>query len=251
MTYSWWVYTENGEVKEISTDVQVQVSSSNDYYLTITDKYECTSTDMVHVGYPVEEFVAVDDVISTLQQEPVDIHILDNDIIDPSDEYDLNLLIIMDQPEHGQLVINPQDSSITYIPDDYYFGPDTFVYQISTKYFTDAAPVIIHVVQKPPIVPEGFSPNGDGINDFMLIGNIELYPGNKFTVFNRWGNIVYEAEPYSNDDAWNGVANKGVRIGSGALPTGVYLYILDLGDDERLKQKIYKGNIYIATDNRR
>ncbi|MBN2649100.1 MAG: tandem-95 repeat protein [Prolixibacteraceae bacterium] len=251
MTYSWWVYTENGEVKEISTDVQIQVNTSNDYYLTITDKYGCTSTDMVHVGYPVEEFVAVDDVISTLQQEPVDIHILDNDIIDPSDEYNLDLLIIMDQPEHGQLVINPQDSSITYIPDDYYFGPDTFVYQISTKYFTDDAQVIIHVVQKPPIVPEGFSPNGDGINDFMLIGNIELYPGNKFTVFNRWGNIVYEAEPYTNDDAWNGVANKGVRIGSGALPTGVYLYILDLGDDERLKQKIYKGNIYIATDNRR
>ncbi|MDA3880873.1 MAG: Ig-like domain-containing protein [Prolixibacteraceae bacterium] len=251
LSYSWWIYSETGEMEEISAERTVDVNLTNDYYLTVTDKYGCTSTDMVHVGYPVENFRAVDDYVVTLQQEPVDIYILDNDEIDSYDEYNLDLLFIIQPPAHGRLVINPQDSSITYIPDDYYFGPDTFIYQISTKFFTDEATVFVNVVQKPPIISEGFSPNGDGINDFMLIGNIELYPENSLIVFNRWGNIVYQAEPYTNDEPWDGVANKGVRIGSGPLPTGVYLYILNLGDDERLEQRIYKGNIYIASDNRR
>jgi gliding motility-associated-like protein len=101
-------------------------------------------------------------------------------------------------------------------------------------------------------VPEGFSPNGDGKNDFLLIEHIELYPKNKIMIFNRWGDIVYEKDVYTNDEPWDGVANKGLRIGNGAVPTGVYFYILDLGDDRiPAEYRNPRGYIYIATDNRR
>ncbi|MBK9487037.1 MAG: gliding motility-associated C-terminal domain-containing protein [Chitinophagaceae bacterium] len=50
------------------------------------------------------------------------------------------------------------------------------------------------------IIPNGFSPNGDGINDVFEIPCAE---GNVlFSVWNRWGIEVYRNEQYLND--WDG-----------------------------------------------
>lgn len=93
----------------------------------------------------------------------------------------------------------------------------------------------------PPIefsIPEGFSPNDDGVNDNFVIKGIARYPKNKFTVMNRWGNVVYEASGYM--DTWNGKANVGTHIGTDELPVGTYFYILDLGNNSTpLKGYIY------------
>ena len=51
-------------------------------------------------------------------------------------------------------------------------------------------------------IPEGFSPNGDGINDLFVIRGIEIYPQNSIEIYNRWGNIVYKASPFQNN--WYG-----------------------------------------------
>lgn len=86
-------------------------------------------------------------------------------------------------------------------------------------------------------VPEGFSPNGDGKNDWFVIDGIENYPNNTFTVYNRWGNVVYEAKPYNNE--WDGRWDNESRAGEG-LPIGTYFYILDLGNDtEPITGSIY------------
>jgi gliding motility-associated-like protein len=88
-------------------------------------------------------------------------------------------------------------------------------------------------------IPEGFSPNGDGINDLFVITGIEYYPKNTFLIFNRWGNKVFETYAYLN--TWNGTSNLGVTVGTDELPVGTYFYILDLGDGS----DIYKGTIYL------
>lgn len=88
-------------------------------------------------------------------------------------------------------------------------------------------------------IPDGFSPNGDGINDFFVIRGIENYPKNTLTIYNRWGNNVFEASPYHS--TWKGESTKGTRIGEDKLPTGTYFYLLDLGD----KSKIIKGTLYL------
>jgi len=77
-------------------------------------------------------------------------------------------------------------------------------------------------------IPEGFSPNADGINDLFVIRGIGRYPNNKIVFFNRWGDKVFEANPYKN--TWDGKATKGFRIGADELPIGTYFYVLDLGD---------------------
>ncbi|AYA35968.1 hypothetical protein D3Y59_02200 [Hymenobacter oligotrophus] len=42
------------------------------------------------------------------------------------------------------------------------------------------------------------TPNGDGLNDVFFIRSVELYPGNSFAVFNRWGKQVYRTSNYRN-----------------------------------------------------
>ena len=88
-------------------------------------------------------------------------------------------------------------------------------------------------------IPEGFSPNGDGINDVFVIRGIENYPDNTIIIFNRWGNKVFEASPYQN--IWNGRSTKGLRVGGNELPIGTYFYLLDLGDGS----DVIKGSIYL------
>lgn len=88
-------------------------------------------------------------------------------------------------------------------------------------------------------IPEGFSPNGDGINDVFFIRGIQIYTSNSFTIFNRWGDKVYETSNYQN--TWTGNATTGLRIGGNELPVGTYFYVLDLNDGT----PIYKGTIYL------
>ena len=52
------------------------------------------------------------------------------------------------------------------------------------------------------IIPNVFTPNGDGTNDFFVIDGIELLKNCELKIYNRWGRKVYESEDYKND--WDG-----------------------------------------------
>ncbi|MFN4122209.1 MAG: gliding motility-associated C-terminal domain-containing protein [Flavobacteriales bacterium] len=71
------------------------------------------------------------------------------------------------------------------------------------------------------VVPNGFTPNGDGFNDRFVVQGLEGYPSNSLTVYNRWGNIVFQQRGYAND--WVGVNNNGEN-----LPEGTYFIILEV-----------------------
>ncbi|HXC06150.1 MAG TPA: gliding motility-associated C-terminal domain-containing protein [Bacteroidia bacterium] len=88
-------------------------------------------------------------------------------------------------------------------------------------------------------IPEGFSPNGDEINDVFFIRGLDLYPHNSIVIFNRWGNKVFEASPYKN--TWDGTCHFGLTIGGDALPVGTYFYLFNPGDGS----DILKGTIYL------
>ncbi len=81
-------------------------------------------------------------------------------------------------------------------------------------------------------IPEGFSPNGDGVNDlFVVRGTTGLSVS--LDVYNRWGNLVYTNATYRND--WDGKPNTGVTLGSdaGGLPDGTYYYVINLSDGRK------------------
>ncbi|NQU53126.1 MAG: gliding motility-associated C-terminal domain-containing protein [Bacteroidetes bacterium] len=88
-------------------------------------------------------------------------------------------------------------------------------------------------------IPEGFSPNNDGVHDFFKIAGIyPRYPDAKLMVFNIQGNKVFEKENYGNynvwgkDNAWwRGTSEKRVtKEKSDKLPAGDYVYVLELGN---------------------
>jgi gliding motility-associated-like protein len=80
-------------------------------------------------------------------------------------------------------------------------------------------------------IPEGFSPNGDGVNDRFEITGMEAFPGSEFQVFDRAGMLVYEHASY--DNSWDGRSKNGRD-----LPDGTYFYILNLGTE-----RTYNGSI--------
>jgi gliding motility-associated-like protein len=72
------------------------------------------------------------------------------------------------------------------------------------------------------------SPNNDGLNDFLRIRNIEKFPSNKVSLFNRWGDKIFELSGYDNDQrVFRGKTNIG---GEKDVFPGTYFYVIELGD---------------------
>jgi gliding motility-associated-like protein len=92
------------------------------------------------------------------------------------------------------------------------------------------AVTIIDILPFELFIPNGFSPNGDGFYDNFRIRGLNSRPI-KLTVYNRWGNKVYDKEPY--DNSWNGNGNISNAFGNGLLPAGTYYYIIQFLDGKK------------------
>ncbi|MBN2165825.1 MAG: tandem-95 repeat protein [Marinilabiliaceae bacterium] len=93
-------------------------------------------------------------------------------------------------------------------------------------------------------IPNTFSPNNDGVNDFFIIPiikNTKEYPKNEIIIFNRWGSEVYKMTNY--DNRWNGRASNSA-FGSDILPEGTYFYILKLRKKDN-NEIIINGTLYL------
>lgn len=83
----------------------------------------------------------------------------------------------------------------------------------------DSSSVFVKVYKK-IVIPNTFSPNGDGVNDKWEIEALVTYPDCLMQVFDRYGQLVYKSIGYNKP--WDGKCNGKV------LPTGTYYYVLDL-----------------------
>jgi gliding motility-associated-like protein len=120
----------------------------------------------------------------------------------------------------------PGANNASFVPDvpGDYMVMVTDPYGCSTEYSNVITIELVNPITADDI-PQGFSPNGDGINDFFYIANITSYPDNSLDVFNRWGTLVYSGRPY--DNTFNGIGSNGLD-----LPDGTYFYILRLGNGQ-------------------
>lgn len=88
------------------------------------------------------------------------------------------------------------------------------------------------VFERDVVVAPIITPNGDGINDFLTIRNLNFMgPTYTFIIFNRWGQKIYES--YAYDQRWDGTNTSGEKL------DGTFFYILSGGGKE------YKGAVTI------
>jgi gliding motility-associated-like protein len=97
------------------------------------------------------------------------------------------------------------------------------------------APVKVNILLPDFMIPNTFTPNGDGVNDVftVIVGN--AYTIKSFKIFNRWGDIVYETTDIYK--YWDGLKE------NSNVPTGVYYWVLD--GDENLKSFRKSGYVTV------
>lgn len=96
-------------------------------------------------------------------------------------------------------------------------------------------PFIVEEAAPGDFISGGISPNGDAYNDAFYIEGVSRYANCKMTVFNRWGELVFEAEHYNND--WYGTNKNG-----NPLPDGNYFVVIEFGD----ARETYRGPLMIS-----
>ncbi len=168
---------------------------------------------------------ATPDTAQTHENTPIAIDVLQNDSLNGS----LTQMRIFIQPLHGFAETKSQGNKvlILYTPDKNYCSStygDLFMYEICNSVGCDRTVATVRVLCNGLKIYTGFSPDGDGINDFFIIDGLNNYSSNKLFIYNRWGNQVFVAENYQNNwkGDWNGTP----------LPDGVYFYQLQLPNGE-------------------
>lgn len=121
--------------------------------------------------------------------------------------------LYLDDPQSPEPVCTPQDD-ITYT---------LTVTDSCGQTVTDEMFVKVH---KQIVIPNTFTPNGDGINDLWNIAGLQSYPEGSLNVFNRYGKIVFKCEGY--DKPWDGQCNGKI------MPSGQYYYVIDLKNGSEL-----------------
>ncbi|WP_162944834.1 gliding motility-associated C-terminal domain-containing protein [Flavisolibacter nicotianae] len=95
----------------------------------------------------------------------------------------------------------------------------TYILTVTSADGCKATDDVLVKVLKTPVVPNAFSPNGDGVHDRWEIPYLDSYPGATVEIFNRYGQKVFESKGYTRP--WDGTLN------GKALPIGTYYYLID------------------------
>ncbi|MCB9335574.1 MAG: gliding motility-associated C-terminal domain-containing protein [Flavobacteriales bacterium] len=180
------------------------------YTISITDTNGCQSSNSIFVNvfdYPM--FDLGNDTIVCI--DSLEGFILEIDTVYSEylwqDGSTLNFLNVLDSGLYHVTVVNGVCNS-----------SDSIMIQLDSCLIND--------------IPNIFTPNGDGINDYFIIENIEKYPNSKLEVFNRWGRIIFKDDNYKNDWDANGINS------------GTYYYLF-YPNDSSGKLTIQKGFITI------
>jgi gliding motility-associated-like protein/uncharacterized delta-60 repeat protein len=151
---------------------------------------------------------------------------------DPDNDLDLNSLTIVQQPNSGAVAsINITTLSIDYTGISF-SGTDNLRISICDLSGNCTEQELSIEVVGHITVYNALSPGDDGKNDVFYLQYIDILEStqkNKVTIFNRWGDVVWETENYNNTTR----VFKGLNKNGNELPTGVYFYRITFSSAEK------------------
>ena len=249
--YSQFDYQWNSPITPIqymdNPQIAMGLSAYTNYTITVTNEYGCAQTDTVRL----KAYTNPNVVISS---DPQDTVYLDNPFVTWSFD---NLETVCDghdtiieisnfywEFEGYENTFTDRNPTISYSSVGYKLTSLNVTTDLGCDTtFKDTQFQVLPVKLK---IPNIFTPNGDGINDYFEIGYgedghpindlNEYFLSHRLVVFNRWGRIVYESKDYRND--WDG----------GKLPDGTYFYVLECkGETDNYR---YQGSVMIWNSGR-
>ncbi len=219
-----WISLEEGDFVLSIDDEKIPPSyifrgSTGLYSLAIEDQFGCRHEEWIGIDYKVDPFVEI--------LGPAEIELGDSLILRANTN--------LPQPDWAEWLLNdrPVGEGLTLgiLPDDDLLVE---VEVIGRSNCRASAMKYVEVYEPAQVyIPNAFSPNRDGINDFFTAFADEDYLIEKLLIKDRWGNTLYRVEgiPANMPElGWNGEINGQV------LNPGEYLYLIELRDSRELHQ---------------
>ena len=209
-TYQW----VNEQNFILSDSARLTNVRAGDYTLLVTDPIGCATEQTITITETVE-----------MQAE-----IITDTIIALGEEATLSLNVFANSP----ITIAWKDSTTLSCNDCFETAALPTESTIFTAVLTSQEGCQIEVSQMVKVektknihIPNAFSPNGDGVNDFFTVFGGQSYVNTvkSLKVFNRWGATVFSKTNMDiNDEAqgWNG------KIGAADSDMGVYIYVAEI-----------------------
>ncbi len=193
---------------------------AGEYIVTITDANNCDTS------------------ISFLLTEPVPIppQLPDSVSIYAGDTIQVDATV----PYHAYYSWIPQEGiSDPESPNPLFFPQQTTTYVLTIRdtlgcILVDSITIYVVFPEVELFVPNSFSPNGDGNNDFFKVWGADNVLDFRLLIYNRWGNLIFEST--DPNQVWDGSCE------SGPCPSGVYVYVITLTDVAG-NQKTLTGNV--------
>ncbi|OFX31414.1 MAG: hypothetical protein A2W90_09480 [Bacteroidetes bacterium GWF2_42_66] len=204
-SYSW-------DTSPVQTSATANNLSTGVYTVIVTDGNGCTATSSVTIvainSLPLAEFTSVFSELMTYS-------FTDGSTNATTYAWDFG-------DGHTSTSANPTNAYATT-------GTYTVTLIVSNSCGTDITTQVITVEIPDLEFYNGFSPNGDGLNDYWKIPVLSYYPENSVKIINRWGSKVWMGSDYNNTSKiWTGQNMNGNN-----LPDGTYYYIINYSKFEK------------------
>ncbi|MBS1599494.1 MAG: gliding motility-associated C-terminal domain-containing protein [Bacteroidetes bacterium] len=189
------------------------------YTVMVTDNNNCSDTASVLVVINTKPLVSAGEDKFILKGQSVT---LDGSIQDANN---VNFSWTASSSLKNTDVLNPEANPV--VSTDYIL---TATSNIGCGFSSDTVSVTVYNGLS---IPNAFSPNGDGRNDVWRIPALRVYPNAAISVYNRYGQKVFEG---SGGSSWNGSYKNSPQ------PTGAYAYTIDL----RNGRPVIKGTVVLV-----
>ena len=200
-TYSW----TDADANEIGIESSIANLPAGDYAVAVSDASGCDTTASFSISAPEALSVSI-----TLSEFSI-----------ATNAYNIS----SPGGSNGSILVEVENGTPDYI---YNWTPNTIATDENNPSDLTAGEYTLQIVDANGCVLDtlitlvdpdalmlytALSPNGDGSNDTYVIDGVQDCPDNRFKVFNRWGNLVYEKDSYLND--WFGQDMDGNTLSDG------------------------------------